>query len=218
MKGAMVRGAVVRGCIGVAILAMFVSSAEAQSGFMVRGFADVGAKTFTANESFDAVLGKSGGMVFGGGGEIVLPQRIFVGVRMSRFRETGERVFLFEDEVFRLGIPVTLTITPVELTGGYRFDFGQRLVPFAGGGVGWHRYQESSEFATDEENVDERHTGYHLLGGVELRVARWLGIGGEAQWTTVRDALGADPNGAAAHFGESDLGGTTFRVKIVLGR
>ena len=185
---------------------------------MVRGFADVGSTTFTANESFEAILGKGGGMVFGGGGEIVLPQRIFVGVRASRFRETGERVFMFEDEVFRLGIPVTLTITPVELTGGYRFDFGQRLVPFAGGGVGWHRYQETSEFATDEENVDERHTGYHLLGGVELRLARWLGLAGEAQWTTVRDALGTDPNGVSAHFGESDLGGTTVRVRIVLGR
>ena len=184
---------------------------------MVRGFADVGMTTFTAGESFDAVFDTKGGTVFGGGGEVVLPQRIFASVRLSRFRATGERVFVFEDEVFKLGIPVAMTITPVELTGGYRFDFGQRFVPFAGGGVGWHRYEETSEFATDEENVKERHTGYHILGGAELRIARWLAVAGEAQWTTVADALGQDPNGVSAHFGETDLGGRTLRVKIVIG-
>lgn len=201
----------------VTVVTLLATPANAQD-FMVRGFADLGSHTFTASESFEAVTGKPGGLVFGGGGEIVLPQRIFASVRMSRFRETGERVFVFEDEVFRLGIPVTLTVTPIELTGGYRFDFGQRVVPFAGGGIGWHRYEESSDFAEDGEDVRDTHTGYHVLGGVEVRLARWLGIASEAQWTTVRDALGGDPNGVAAHFGESDLGGRSVRVKVVIGR
>jgi hypothetical protein len=202
----------------IAIACSFWPAPARAQEFMVRGFADVGAHTFTAAQSFEAITEKQGGIVFGGGGEIVLPQRIFASVRLSRYRETGERVFVFEDEIFRLGIPVTLTITPIELTGGYRFDFGQRVVPFAGGGVGWHRYEETSEFATDEENVSARHTGYHLLGGVELRLGRLVGLAGEAQWTTIRDGLGADPNGVAAQFGETDLGGRTLRIKITIGR
>jgi opacity protein-like surface antigen len=184
---------------------------------MLRGFGDVGSTSFAAAQSFEAVLGSRKGMVFGGGVEAVLAQRIFVNVRASRFRQTGQRVFLFNGEQFNLGIPATVTVTPVELTGGYRFDFGNRVVPYAGGGLGWHRYSETSDFAEDDENVDERFSGYHLLGGVEVRVARWMGAAGELQWATVPDALGQDPNGVAQAFDESDLGGITMRFKLVLG-
>ena len=184
----------------------------------VRGFADVGGFSFRAAESFEAVLGSRSGRSFGGGGEIVLPQGIFAGVRASRFQKSGERVFVFENETFGLGIPTTIRVTPIEITGGYRFGSTGRIVPYVGGGVGWHRYEETSDFATDEENVDETNTGYHLLGGAEVRLARWLGVGGEVQWTTVPDALGQDPNGVSAAFGETNLGGAAFRVKFVVGR
>jgi opacity protein-like surface antigen len=104
-------------------------------------------------------------VVFGGGVEATLPGRLFVNVRASRFRESGERVFLFNGEQFDLGVPATITVTPIELTGGYRFAFGQRFVPYAGAGIGWHRYQETSQFSEDSENVDGRFTGFQLLGG-----------------------------------------------------
>jgi opacity protein-like surface antigen len=188
------------------------------SGLSLRGFADAGSTTFTAKESFTAVLGSERGVVFGGGVEAVLPQRVFVALRASRFREQGERVFLFDGEQFDLGIPTTVTVTPVELSGGYRFDVGARLVPYAGGGIGWHRYQETSEFAEASENVEETFRGYHVFGGAEVRLARWMGVGAEAQWATVPDALGQDPNGVSATFDESDLGGVTLRVKLVIGR
>jgi opacity protein-like surface antigen len=185
----------------------------------VRGFADIGALSFTAAESFEAVLGSRTGTLFGGGGEVVLPQGIFASLRASRFQKSGERVFVFEDETFGLGIETTIRVTPIEITGGYRFGHGtSRVVPYVGGGFGWHRFEETSEFATDDENVDETHSGYHLLGGAEVRVARWFGVGGEVQWTTVPDALGQDPNGASAAFDETNLGGVAFRVKFVVGR
>ena len=198
-----------------------IASAEVgaqTSGVSLRGFADVGSTTFTAKESFTAVLGSERGVVFGGGVEAVLPQRVFVALRASRFREQGERVFLFDGESFDLGIPTTVTVTPVELSGGYRFGVGARLVPYAGGGIGWHRYQETSEFAEASENVEETFRGYHVFGGAEVRLARWMGVGAEAQWATVPDALGQDPNGVSAAFDESDLGGVTLRVKLVIGR
>jgi opacity protein-like surface antigen len=184
-----------------------------------RGFVDIGALAFNASDSFDAVLGSRSGTLFGGGGEVVLPQRFFAGLRISRFQKDGERVFVFNDEVFPLGIPTTIQIRPVEVSGGYRFGrANSRVVPYFGGGVGWHRYRETSEFAEDDENVDETHVGYHLLGGAEARVARWVAVGGEAQWSTVPDALGQDSNGVSAAFNETNLGGVAFRVKFVIGR
>jgi hypothetical protein len=128
-------------------------------------------------------------------------------------------VFVFGDQVFNLGIDTQVTITPIELSAGYRFARpGRRLVPYAGAGLGWHRYRETSEFAADTENVLETHTGYHVIGGGEIRIGRWFALAGEAQWTRVPDALGQDPTGASASFGETDLGGAGFRMKVIVGR
>jgi hypothetical protein len=43
----------------------------------------------------------------------------------------------------------------------------------------------------------------------------WLALAGEAQWTAVPKALGE--TGLSAAFGEDDLGGTTFRFKLIVG-
>jgi opacity protein-like surface antigen len=147
----------------------------------------------------------------------VLPFPVFVNLRASQFKRTGERVFVYQGEQYNLGIPATVTITPLILTGGYRADFGWRIVPYGGGGVGWHRYRETSQFAEASENVDERFRGYHLVGGAEFRVARWIGTAFEAEWSTVPDALGRDANSVSREFNETNLGGVTFRVKLVIG-
>jgi hypothetical protein len=185
----------------------------------IRGFADVGMMVFTAADSFTAVFGSRSGPVFGVGGEVVFPQRFFAGARVSWFQQTGERVFVFDGETFPLGIDTTVRITPIEVTGGYRFrSAARRLIPYLGGGIGWHRYQETSDFATNEENVSETHRSFHALGGADVRLARFVRLGGEVQWSTVPDAIGQDPNSVAAAFGEDDLGGTAVRVKVIVGR
>jgi opacity protein-like surface antigen len=212
------------------VAALDVCTADAQ-GVNVRGFFDAGAVKLTAAESFEAIVGTSTAVVFGGGGEVVLPAGIFASARISQFQKTGERVFVFEGQTFPLGIDTTIRVRPIEVSGGYRFGgrsrpplvparpgLSPRVIPYIGGGLGWHRYTETSEFAEDDENVDETFLGYHLLGGAELRVTRWFGVGGEVQWTMVPDALGQDPNGASAAFGETDLGGVAFRVRFVVGR
>lgn len=205
--------------VAVVVATMLLGSpATAQTDFMLRGFGDIGSTTFTAEKSFTAVLGSETGRVFGGGVEAVLPQRVFVNLRASRFREVGQRVFLFNGEQFDLGIPTTITVTPLELTGGYRFDFGRRFIQYGGAGLGWHRYEETSRFADASETVNERFAGYHVMGGAEFRLAPWIGAAAEAQWTRVPDALGADPNSVSREFDESDLGGVTFRLKVVVGR
>ncbi len=184
----------------------------------VRGFGSVGGVTFSAAQSFDAVLGSSTGVNFGGGGQVTIPGGLYVEAFAWRFSARGERVFVGpDDEVFPLGIPTRVTLTPLELTGGYRFrNVSRRFVPYGGGGVSWYRYKETADFAESGDDLDDRFTGFHVLGGVEYRAHRWVGVLGEVGWSSVPDALGAA--GASAAFGEDDLGGAIFRVKVAVGR
>ena len=211
MSGSSLRSAA---AAAVAALLLLATPARAQ----IRGFADVGATTFAARESFRTVLGTESGTVFGGGVEADLPYNLFVSLRASRFRQDGQRVFVFEGRTFDLGVDTTVTVAPIQLSAGYRFPVHRRAVAYAGGGIGWHRYTETSAFATDAENVKESFKGYQLLGGAEFRIHRWIAAAGEAEWATVPDALGSDPNSVSAAFDEHDLGGVTFRVKVVIGR
>ncbi len=48
--------------------------------------------------------------------------------------------------------------------------------------------------------------------------SRDVGAAVEAQWATVPDALGQDPNAVSQAFDETNLGGVTYRVKLVIGR
>ncbi len=204
--------------IACSIAVLCASNAGAQDvGF--RGFGDFGSTRFSAADSFDAVLGSHRGIVFGGGVEAVLGSGIFFGVSASRFQKDGTRVFVFNGDIYSVDIPTTIRVTPLQITGGYRFKVGRRqIVPYVGGGVGWYRYSETSHFATDDENVSETFTGYHILGGAEYRLSRVFGVSGEIEWSAVPDALGQDANSASAAFGETDLGGATVRVKFVVGK
>jgi hypothetical protein len=185
----------------------------------VGGYGMLGGFSFAAKESFDAVLGTTSGPIFGGGARIGLPYGgLFVDVGAWRFSDDGERVFVSNNEVFPLNIPVEIAITPLEISGGWRFQLRRvpKLLPYLGGGLTMMKYTETSDFAEESENVDERFSGYHLFAGAEYRVARWVGVAGEGAWTTVPDAIGE--SGVSAVFNERDLGGATFRVKVIIGR
>jgi hypothetical protein len=199
-----------------------VTSAHAQAApsFTVRGFADIGARTFLASQSFRAIFGRPVGPVFGGGVDIVGHRGLLAELHATEFRRTGQRAFVFDNSVFNLSVPDTITITSVEGTVGYRFNRRRhrRLVPYAAGGVGWHHYSETSPGAAAGDNVTDNFIGYHVLGGLEVRLRRWLATAGEGQWTIIPNALGKDPNSVSAAYGESDLGGGTIRFKLIIGR
>ncbi len=91
-----------------------------------------------------------------------------------------------------------------------------KLVPYVGGGYSAYKYTESSEFSTQEEDVDGWFGGFHLVGGADYQAMRWLAIGGEIGWSTIPDALGT--GGVSSVFGEDNLGGTSLRLKISVGR
>ena len=200
-------------------LLLSASTAGAQS-LEGHAFFDVGMTRFTASQSFEAVLGSANGFVFGAGGGVLLPSKIFIDARLSRFQKDGERVFVDDNgNIFNLGLPNTVSITPIDITAGYRFGRRRDNVrPYAGGGISFYRYSETDQSATSSEDVTKSYTGFHLLGGVEFRVTKWVGFAGEAAWATVPNALGQDPTSVGTGFGETDLGGTTFRAKMVIGR
>ena len=121
-----------------------------------------------------------------------------------------------DGSVFPLGIPLTARITPLELSAGYRFRASARVIPYGGGGVTRYAYVEASDFADSGENADATHMGYLLLGGVEVRAHRWIGVSVDVQYTHVTGILGS--GGVAKEFDENNLGGTAVRVKVLVGR
>jgi opacity protein-like surface antigen len=125
---------------------------------------------------------------------------------------------VFERTVFDLNEPATITITPVEVSAGYRSTRRTRLVPYLGGGIGWHKYHETSAHSTDADEVHATFTGYQVLGGAEVPLRKWMALAAEAQFASVPHALGENPSGVSSVYSERNLGGFTFRMKVVVGR
>lgn len=195
----------------------------------MRGFASLGAITFLAKDSFETSLGSATGGLFGGGGQVLLPWGLYAEVSAARFRRSGQRVFVGPgNEVFELGIPLSVTVTPIEVTAGWRYQktarrpplrrlsSGWPIVPYLGAGFSSFAYRETSEFGDAADEVSDRFTGFHVAGGVEYRVWRWIGVAGEVRWATIADALAG--GGVSKAFGEDNLGGTSVRVKIAVGK
>lgn len=169
---------------------------------------------FTARQTFETVFGKSFQPLWGGGLNVAFRNGFYVDVTASRFKQTGERAFFFEGQGFRLSLPLTATLTPLEVTAGARFRVASRLFPYVGAGAGSYSYQETSEF--DDGPFDKRHAGYLVVGGVEFRVSRWVAVSGDAQYTRVSGIIGS--GGVSKEAGESDLGGTAGRFRVIIGR
>ena len=183
----------------------------------IRPFVMGAEQNFTASDTFQAVFETTRGPFFGGGVQVVFVDQFVVELGASRFRQTGERVFRTSTgSVFRLGIPVTATITPFEVTGGYRFRFWERVRPYVAAGVGSFAYKETSDFADATENLVTRETGFVLNGGAEVRLHRWIGAAADVQYSRVNGILGEA--GLSKQVGEDDLGGVAVRFKLIVGR
>lgn len=207
----------------------------------VRAAGTVGLVSFAAADTFRALYGSSTGLTLGGAVQIAQRRGWFGQVDVSHYRATGERVFVSGTDRFSLGIATRVTVTPIEITGGYRLvprprapggpsptpprggtatpRRGSRfasLVPYAGAGVGVVRLTERGDFAEPGEDVEETHRSYHVVWGVEIPVRGWLGAGVEAGYRWVPNALGG--GGVSKEFGETDLGGFVLRVKVVVGQ
>ena len=188
------------------------------TGIGVRAFGHLEWQSMAAKDTFEAITGKTRLGGFGAGVEVQqVWRRLFARVSLSRMSKTGERVFVFENEVFPLGIPLELTLTPIEVSAGWRFaPSGARgIVPYVGGGALFMKFKQSSDGDDPGERVNETYNGFQLFGGIEIPVWRYLSAGAEIGW---RKANVPDPDGTLAAFGEKDLGGLTMRVMVSIGK
>ncbi len=182
------------------------------SGIGVRGFVELGYERLAAKQSFGALLGKSTGVWYGAGVEF-REKGGFLSVSVERFGKSGQRVFVYQGDVYPLGVSTRITITPLDATAGYRFGHGT-VVPYVGGGAGEYFYRDTSAFADPSENVSRHFPSYHALGGVEVR-GGWLATAVEVQYTRVHNDLAG---GISDVYDEHDLGGVQARVKILFGK
>jgi hypothetical protein len=212
-----------------ALVAAAVSPASAQQAaprpeplYAISTHLQFGRLSQTAQDSFAAVLGQSSGQIVGAGAEMTFRGGLFVRIDVSHFGQDGERVEMVDGEIVPLGIPLTLSLTPIEVSGGSRlpaYAFGRRgqvtLVPFVGAGFGRVRYSEETDEAHPDEQVSGRFTSYHLLVGLDVPLGRRVAIGAEITRRWVPDGLGA--GGISQAVGETDLGGTTMltRVRVI---
>jgi hypothetical protein len=207
------------GICAVLVWMVSVVPALAQTGASFGGRIFIGAEgqSMTAKDTFDAITGET--TLFGGGGGVEvhrLWRHVFLRASASRLQVEGERIFVFEGTVFRLGIPMDVTLTPLEVTAGWRFDReGRRVVPYLGGGTVFMNFREDFQGATAAERVQKRFTGSVAFAGVDVSVVRFVSVGAEVAYRTVKVTR---PGGALGAFREDDLGGVSMRVMMAVGR
>jgi len=184
--------------------------------FSPRGFVLFSRQQFQAEKTFEAIFDDASGSFRGFGADLVLARNVFVEIGWSRFEKTGERVFLFNNTVNKLGIPLTITLRPFEFSGGYRVTVWPRVIPYGGIGVASVRYEETSDFAATGDDVSVSGSGVVFLGGAEVRLARFIGVSADIHHSSLGDMIGK--GGISKEYGEDNLGGTAVRFRIIIGR
>jgi hypothetical protein len=193
------------------------SGARGEPSFSIRVFGLGSSENLAATGTFKAVFGKSRGTFWGGGLEVVHKTGLFADLEYSRFNKTGQRAFISNGQAYQLGIPLTVTMAPIDALAGYRVKLGRvPVTPYIAAGVTSLSYKEASDFSDASENTSTRKTGLMLVGGIDLQLLRVLSISADVADTRVTGVLGS--SGLSQQAGENDLGGLAARFRIILGR
>lgn len=190
--------------------------AQGWGSLQLRPFGEFAFQAFTAKQSFDAIFGSSTALFYGGGVDLSVARTLRVAVSVTHFQKTGERAFAFNGQSFQLGIPDRVSITPVTFNLVYRFVGSKRFTPYLGGGAGAVIYSETADFAQASDNVSKTGTAFQVVGGVEFPLGSHLSLALEGQYQSVGGVLG--DTGVSQSFNESDLGGTSVRVRVLFGK
>jgi len=172
------------------------------TGVRLYGLVDV--DFMAATQTFDATLGSSTLIGFGGGADITnVWGGLFLRAALSHVGKSGERVAVAGDEIFPLGIGLKLSMTPIEFGAGWRAPVGKRkrANAYGGGGLLLVRYSETGDFAAADDDTNESFPGSFFVGGVDFLIGKYR---------IVKNALG--DGGVSQIFGEDDLGGFTIRA------
>jgi hypothetical protein len=200
----------------IVLLLVVQRTSAAQSSVGVRGYSTFGSTSLSAADSFEAVAGTSSTTGIGGGVTVTnIWKGLFVDVGLSQLALDGERVFIHGGTIYRLGIPVDITIRPLDAAAGWRRTRG-RLSPYVGVGMSTISYKETSAFAASGDDVSERTSGPLFLAGADVGVLRWLHVGGEVRYRSVTGVLGK--GGVSEVYGENQLGGVAAGLRLSVGR
>lgn len=190
-----------------------VAHSVGYQGLFIAGYELPGSKG-----SFNAVGLGDKMLTLGGGAQLTNVWRsLFVQVNVTRFDETGERVFVSQsgDQV-RLGIPLDVTAMFTDVGVGWRFAGGRgAVVPYGGGGLGAVNYKEQSPFGIAGEDFTRTALSYNVFGGVEFGLTGWAALGIEARYRHVPGVLGE--GGVSDALDDNSLSGTTATVRLLLG-
>jgi opacity protein-like surface antigen len=180
----------------------------------LHAFAAIDFNSFNASHTFNAIFGSTQLAGYGGGADVTgLWKHLFVRFAITSVSKTGTRVFVDNSQVFKLNEPAKLSLTPIELGAGWRFESAHsKLTPYIGGGGLFMSYKVDYPQSSDL-NESESFTGGLVFGGVDFAITKVLTVGGEAQYRTVPNALTSDLASSVANaFNETNLGGFTGRV------
>ena len=202
--------------------------APAQAGgapLRVQAFAAIDLNVFTASKTFKALFDSSTLPGYGGGVDVEnVWSRLFVRVAVTQISKTGSRVFVTASDVFKLNEPAKLTLTPIEIGAGWRFQLRppkrarssnvSKLAPYIGGAALIESYKVDYSTSPDL-NESETFKGGEVFGGVQYAVTKVLIVGGEAQYRLLPDALKTDlASSVASTYNEKQGGGFTGRITI----
>jgi hypothetical protein len=160
------------------------------------------------------VFGSSGSFTFGGAFRFVHRRGFYVAGGARTWSKDGERVFAASATapVQRLGFPLSVRLTPVTATVGYRFRRTRTLVPYVGFGGGVTFYGEESDVAGDRRS-ESRSAGTFLgEAGVEYGKGRFR-YALETSYGVATGGVGL--GGISEVYGEDDIGGWAILGKVV---
>lgn len=202
------------GLIGLLALVLALAPTPLAAGELAAEL-QVGYLGLTASRSAEALLGSSGGLTWGGAGRYTFYKSFYASLGVRTFSGSGERVFVAgpSDAVSNLGFPLSVRITPVAFTVGYRFRDRQLIVPYAGLGGSITSYSEQSSVAGIGYDESRSEGGFQVVGGVEVGRGMFR-FGAEAGWSTVPNAIGLA--GVSNVYNEDDIGGWSVVGKLVV--
>jgi opacity protein-like surface antigen len=207
--------------IGIACLvAGLATSAHAQTqqprvnpnpGIGIQGAGLFGVNWLSAGKSLEATGLTTKPVEVGGAVQVTnLWRALFAQVAASRLSSDGERAFVDDaGNTSPLGIPLSVKATHIDVSVGWKVAQGSQgrygLLSYVGAGVGRVRYKEESPFAQPGDDLDESATSYNAIGGVEVRLLKWLSVSGDLRFRWVPNLLGE--GGVSAVLDENDFGG-----------
>lgn len=169
--------------------------------------------SIASSKTWDTVFGTTRMSAAGGGADVTgLWKGLFLRGELSSSEINGQRVVIISGTAYKLGTTLTVKMAPKELGLGWRFQNQSRFTPFVGAAAVFLGYTETSDYADSLENTSETLTGAGGFAGVDVRVTRRLFAGGEVHYRAVNASPAA--NSAAATYGEKNLGGLVYRVKL----